>query len=310
MGESDRYIGRKKTRISIGDDNNGLMALIAINAIVFICFGLIKIIYQMSQSTIIAFEYEVLRWAVLPAKLSTLAHEPWTVLTYMFVHNSVIISIVNLMWLWAFGSILQNVLGNKVVIPVYLYGGLAGALFFIATAYAVPTLREQVDYLSLFGANASIFAVAIAATTITPNYKIFPMLNGGISLWIITLVYVVISIASGGTDPAFLTALGGGALIGFLFINNYQKGRDWSLWMNELFSWFINLFEPGEKRMSTGNIKNAFFYKTGERKPFIKSPAITQEKIDLILDKINQQGYNHLTEEEKSILKKASEEEF
>lgn len=310
MGESDRYIGRKRSRITIGDDNNGLMALIAINAMVFVVFGLIQVIYQMSQSTIMAFQYEVLRWAILPAKLSTLAYEPWTVLTYMFVHSGVILTIVNLMWLWAFGSILQNVAGNKVVIPLYLYGGLAGAVFFIAASYALPPLRGQLDYLSLSGANASIFAVAIATTTITPNYKIFPMLSGGISLWVITLIYVVISVASGGTSPAHLASYGGGALTGFLFMASYQKGRDWGLWMNELYTWFMNLFEPGPKNMSSRSIRNAFFYKTGDRKPFIKTPAITQEKIDLILDKINQQGYDHLTEEEKTILKKASEEEF
>lgn len=310
MGESDRYIGRKRSRISIGDDNNGLMALIAINAMVFVVFGLIQVIYQMSQSTIMAFQYEVLRWAILPAKLSTLAYEPWTVLTYMFVHSGVILTIVNLMWLWAFGSILQNVAGNKVVIPLYLYGGFAGALFFIAASYAFPVLRDQLDYLTFSGANASIFAVAIATTTITPNYKIFPMLGGGISLWVITLVYVVISIASGGASPAHLAAYSGGALMGFLFMTSYQKGKDWGLWMNELYTWFINLFEPGTKSMSGRSIRNAFFYKTGDHKPFIKTPAITQEKIDLILDKINQLGYDRLTDEEKTILKKASEEEF
>ena len=310
MGESDRYIGRKRGRITIGDDNNGLMALIAVNAMVFVVFGLIQVIYQMSQSTVTAFQYEVLRWAILPAKLSTLAYEPWTVLTFMFVHSGVIVTIVNLMWLWAFGSILQNVAGNKVVIPLYLYGGFAGAVFFIGACYALPILRSQLDYLSLSGANASIFAVAIATTTITPNYKIFPMLGGGISLWVITLVYVVISVASGGASPANLAAYSGGALAGFLFMTSYQKGKDWGLWMNELYTWFINLFEPGRKTMSTRSIRNTFFYKTGNQKPFIKSPVITQEKIDLILDKINQHGYDRLTDEEKSILKKASEEEF
>lgn len=310
MGESERYIGRRIRRMNIGDDNNALMALIAINAMVFVCLGMVRIIYQMSQSTIIAFNYEVMRYAILPAKLSILAHEPWTVFTYMFVHSSIVVTIVNLLWLWAFGSILQNVGSNKVIIPVYLYGGLAGALFFVSSAYFIPSLHNQMEYLSLQGANASVLAVAMAATTMTPRYRLFPMLNGGIPLWILTFIYGIIAFASDAQNHATLFAFGGGALMGFLFMNSFKRGKDWGLWMNELYAWFINLFEPGRKKSRGNNLRNAIFYKTGQRKPFIKSPVVTQDKIDSILDKINREGYDHLTEDEKSILKKASDEEF
>jgi len=295
--------------MDIGEDNNALMALIAINAMVFVCFGMVRIIYQMSDSTVTAFRFEVLRYAIMPAKLSLLEYAPWTAITYMFVHSSIIEVVVNMLWLWAFGSILQNVCGNKVVIPVYFYGGLAGALFFVASAYLIPSVHSQIEYISLEGANASILAIAMAATAITPKYRLFPMLNGGIPLWVVTLVYVVIAFASGNGNRAYLFSLGGGALAGFTFMNSYKKGRDWGLWMNELYNWFINLFEPGKKK-SRGNIKNMIFYKTGQRKPFIKESVVTQEKIDSILDKINKEGFDSLSDEEKNILKKASGENF
>lgn len=309
MGESERYISRRIRRMDIGEDNNALMALIAINAMVFVCFGMVKIIYLMSQSTVTAFNYEVLRYAVLPAKLSSLAYVPWTVITFMFVHSSIIVVIVNLLWLWAFGSILQNIAGNKVVIPVYFYGGFVGAVFFVAAAYIVPSLHSQIEYLSLVGANGSIFAVAMAATTLTPKYRLFPMLNGGIPLWVVTVVFAVITFSSGNRDQANLISYSGGALAGFLFMNSYRKGRNWGLWMNELYSWFINLFEP-DRRNKPRNIKNTIFYKTGPYKPFTKETVITQEKIDSLLDKINREGYDNLTDEEKSILSKASKENF
>lgn len=310
MGEADRYLDRKIRKISLGDDTNALMALIAINGMIFICFGMVQIIYQMSDSNVTAFQYEILRWAILPAKLSTLAYEPWTVLTYMFVHTGVIITIVNLLWLWAFGNILQNVAGNTVIFPVYLYGGLAGAAFFIAASYAIPSLHSQVEYLSLSGANASIIALAAAVTTMVPRYKLFPMLNGGISIWIVALIYGLITIASHAGQPGYMFAMAGGALIGYLFMRRYQTGRDWGLWMNELYSWFVNLFEPGKKTYAAKGVRNTLFYKTGNRKPFEKHPVVTQEKVDLILDKINNEGYDHLTDEEKSILKQAAEEDF
>ncbi|MBS1497488.1 MAG: rhomboid family intramembrane serine protease, partial [Bacteroidetes bacterium] len=43
--------------------------------------------------------------------------------------------------------------------------------------------------------------------------------------------------------------------------------------------------------------------------PFTKSTNITQQRIDEILDKINQKGYHFLTDEEKQVLKKASEDD-
>jgi len=52
------------------------------------------------------------------------------------------------------------------------------------------------------------------------------------------------------------------------------------------------------------------FYKTGGQKPFEKRSIITQQRVDEILDKINQHGYSLLSEEEKNILKRAAENEF
>lgn len=310
MGESDRYLEKRITKISLGDDTNALMALIAINAMIFICFGMVQVIYQMSGSNTMVFQYEVLRWAILPAKLSTLAYEPWALFTFMFVHTGIIITIVNLLWLWAFGNILQNVAGNRVIFPLYIYGGFAGAVFFIAASYAVPRLRDQIEYLSIAGASASILAIAAAVTTMVPKYKIFPMLNGGIPLWVVTFIYALICLASNANHIADICALSGGALAGYLFMYSYRRGKDWGAWMNNLYSWFVNLFEPGRKRIEISSARNTFFYKTGGRPPFEKQPIVTQEKIDNILDKIGKEGLDHLTDEERSILNKASEEDF
>ena len=51
------------------------------------------------------------------------------------------------------------------------------------------------------------------------------------------------------------------------------------------------------------------FYKE-TRKPFEKKPHVTQQKLDEILDKINQEGYQSLSDEEKEFLKKASQEDI
>ena len=87
-----------------------------------------------------------------------------------------------------------------------------------------------------------------------------------------------------------------------------RKGKDGSVWMNRLYDWFINLFNPDKK--SKTSVKEKVFYNTGNRTPYSKQAIVTQQRVDEILDKINQKGFEFLTEEEKKILKKASEEDL
>ena len=76
--------------------------------------------------------------------------------------------------------------------------------------------------------------------------------------------------------------------------------------MNNLYDWFNNLFNPSKP---VKKMKHELFYKS-KRAPYTKTPNLTQQKIDEILDKINQKGYSHLTEEEKELLKRASQEDL
>jgi hypothetical protein len=87
-----------------------------------------------------------------------------------------------------------------------------------------------------------------------------------------------------------------------------MNGNDTGSWMNSLFSKVTNAFTP--KKKGTASLRTTSFYKQGSTKAFIKKNGITQERIDMILDKINQKGYENLTDEEKTILKKASKEDL
>lgn len=311
MGESDRYVDYNRRKLSLGDDKNALTILIIINSVFFLIISFIKIIYFVTQSTVGSFENDILPWVVMPAKISVLAHHPWTIITYMFMHTGVITTITNMLWLWAFGFIFQSIAGNRKLIPVYLYGGLAGAVVFIIAMYSIPPLRSAVSIAQLSGANASIMAVAVATTYMAPNYRIFRMLNGGIPLWVITLLYVIVDFAGISSEGAayHLSHLAGG-LTGYLFIVFMEKGYDGSLWMNNLADNLMNLFNPEKKQSPVRRMKERVFYKAGNQQPFVKRTNITQQRIDEILDKINQKGYHLLTEEEKNILKKAGESDI
>jgi membrane associated rhomboid family serine protease len=310
MGESDRYIDYKlkKKRFTLGQPDNALMWLFAINVIFFLILLTIKVAINVNDHSSAAFNTQVVNWFQLPGSLVSLSKKPWTLISYMFSDVELMRALSNMLWLSAFGAVLQNLTGNKKIIPVYLYGGFAGAIFFIAAVYLIPTNKAVINSLGLLGANASVMAVAIAATMIAPSYRFFKDIRGGIPIWILTVIYVAIDLASIAQGPAaFPIAHIGGAFAGFLFVKMLKNNMDGSEWMNNFYNWFINLFNPNKKKQ-TNCVKERVFYNIGSKSPYNKTSIVTEQRVDEILDKINQKGYDHLTKEEKDILKRASED--
>jgi membrane associated rhomboid family serine protease len=298
-----------RKRMGLGQDGNALVQLIVLNAVMFVILKFIYSIYLLTSMNVEAYNNNIFHWFVLPADLSKLSTRPWTILTFMFSDEHVFRFVGNMLWLWGFGYILQDMTGNRKLIPVYIYGGLCGAALYIVSYYIFPKLQVHIPTAFLIGANPAIIAVAIATTTVAPDYRIFPMINGGIPLWVLTVIYILINFSAipYGDSGAYIANLGGAGL-GFLFIYQMKKGHDWSLWMNNLFDWANNLFNP-DKKKKVRLPKDEFYYKVSGTQPFKKIPNITQKRIDDILDKINQQGFRLLTDEEKEILKRAADKE-
>lgn len=303
------YEKQRRKRFSIGLNNNALVFLIAINLVVFVLFTFVKVFYMFTFVSDVAQTYfyrDIYANLALPAGFGAFAGKPWTVLTHMFYHDAIWHIIGNMIWLWMFGYIFLDLTGNKKIIPLYFFGALGGAIAFMLAYNFIPTLKEI--NASATGASAGIMAVVVATTMIAPDFRIFPMLNGGIPLWVITLIYLIIDLAlianfnNTGGHIAHLA----GAFTGFLFIYFLRRGYDWSTPINNFFEWVNNLFNPARPVKKT---KQQSFYKQG-RNPYTKTPNLTQQRIDEILDKISQKGYQSLSEEEKELLKKASKEDL
>ncbi len=296
--------------ILLGQDNNALVFLFAVNSLVFVLINFIRIVYFLSDIPLEFFNKQILDWFTLSPVPEVFFSRPWTILTTMFTHLSIWQLISTLLWLWAFGYILQDLAGNSKLLPIYLYGGFVGAVVFLLTNNLFPVLERNIlTTPALLGGGSAVMAVAVATTTLAPDYRLFPLINGGIPLWVLTLVFVAIDFAtlSGGNAGIGAAHLAGGA-IGFLFVKQLQKGNDWSTWMNALVDWMDNLFNP-EKKKEQQKQSEKHFYRAN-RKPYEKIANITQQKLDDILDKINQHGYAFLTDEEKAFLKRASDQEL
>lgn len=304
-------LSQKSTRnILLGQDNNALVFLFAVNSLVFLLINFIRIIYFLSDIPLEFFNKQILDWFTLSPVPEIFFSRPWTLFTTMFTHLSIWQLISTLLWLWAFGYILQDLAGNSKLLPIYLYGGFVGAVVFLLSNNLFPVLERNIlTTPAMMGGGAAVMAVALATTTLAPDYRLFPMINGGIPLWVLTLVFVAIDFAtlSGGNAGIGAAHLSGGAM-GFFFVKQQQKGRDWSSWMIALVDWLDNLFNP-EKKNNQLKQQEKHFYRVN-RKPYEKIANITQKKLDDILDKINQHGYAFLTEEEKEFLNRASDQDL
>jgi membrane associated rhomboid family serine protease len=288
----------------VGQDGNQLVNLLVILSMSYILLKFVLVIYWITDLTELDFRVNILNHLILYPNLQITLKQPWTILTYMFIHDDVMRALGNILWLWAFGFIMQDLMGNRKIIPLFIYGGLTGAILFLVTYNLFFKGQLQVD--TLLGAAPGVMAIAIASTLQAPRYRLFPMLNGGIPLWVLTVVFILVDFASVDLEntPAQV-AHAGGALVGWVFVLLLKRNFDITSGMNYVFDKVANLFNPAHKSVATQKQKH--FYKVGTTHPFRKVPNITQQRIDTLLDKIHQNGYGSLTEEEKEILKRASE---
>ena len=221
--------------------------------------------------------YHPITWMGLQGNFSAFITKPWTILTFMITHERFLAILSNMIWLYFFGTILQSLLGNKRIVPLYIYGGFFGGIVYIL----VSTLLNFNFYLA--SASLSVFAIAAAATTLAPHYKVFASFNGGFSLWILSVVYALLTLLT--SSPAVIAAHIMAGFIGFFFVRQIQKGIYYSSWMNTIAEKINATFDPNAKSVHI---------------------VSDEEKLNKILDKINDKGIKSLSAEEKKFLDKRS----
>jgi membrane associated rhomboid family serine protease len=320
MGESDRYQDYRmsRRRFTLGQPGNALFSILAVNLVFFFLILISRVFYlythQGQGQQVLAFD--AIQWFAVPANLTRLTETPWTLITFMFSQGGMapfallITMLSTMLWLWAFGYILQDMSGNKLIFPIYIYGSLLGVVFFIIAVNAIPSLKLNNPNPYLYGAQTGTAAIAMAVTTLSPNYRLFKNIGNGIPVWVLTGLFVLINLLYAfSLTNANSFAILGGALAGFLFVVLLRRGTDLSVWMINLYEWVSNLSNPNKKN-KVNSIKEKVFYTTGNRQPYNKTANVTQQRVDEILDKISQKGYHFLTDEEKNILKRASEEDL
>lgn len=278
-------------KYTFNKDNNAIRKIIIANVVVFLLCIIVNVFMffaAVGQEPVAT----ALRYFELPANLGTLLMQPWSILTYMFLHDlaSPLHILFNMLWLFWIGNILHEYVGNRKVYEAYFGGGLAGAILFLLSMNVFPVFANEVHYA--YGASAGVLGVVVATATLLPNYPIRLLLLGEVKLKYIALVSVLLDIvgitqSNAGGHIAHI----GGAIFGFVYIKYLYQDT-------YLLPAFIrNLF--------TKKSKMKVHYRTTYTKGETNSKP-SQEEVDLILDKISRSGYDSLSKKEKEQLFKAS----
>lgn len=295
-----------RRNISWGGDNNALIFLIAANLVIFLCMRMLFFILHDKQGSQLDDYLRVYENMAQPGRLGEFISKPWTLLTAPFSHISLRMLLSNMLWLFSFGFLMQNLGQNRHLFGVYLYGGLAAGITFLITGSLLPQLSNGAMPGLLEGAGPAVMAVAVAAVTLQPGYRIFPFIKNGIPVWWLLVLFVIINVSLLATSrPELLPAYVMAGLTGFWYAQGIKKGADYALWMRRLLYIFT-----GKNGGHSANRpqREQLFYTDTQVTPYEKKRKITQAVIDELLDKINRKGYGSLTAEEREILKKAKDE--
>ena len=229
----------------------------------------------------------IVNWFTIDATLSEFILKPWSILTYGFIHGSFSHIFWNMLILYYFGNILKNIFGEKLILNLFLSGIVAGGLTYLISYNLFPVFKGVNSVM--IGASAGVMSVLFFLAAYDPQYRIriifFDVKILYIALFLFFYDIIQIPLNNSGGHIAHI----GGALWGYYYSVKYNNGSDL---VNSILSYF---------KKNTNN------------KPSVKSKtdnkSFNQDKIDEILDKISDSGYDSLTKSEKEYLFKVGKDD-
>ncbi len=287
--------------------NNGLVQIILVNVIVFLVLITSRTLLTMANYSAIYTAF--LDKLQLPSSFTNYLYQPWALFTYFFIHDDFFHILFNMLFLYWFGSLIHEYLGNKRLINIYVLGGLLGGLVYMIAYNLIPYFKTMVDNSLMMGASGAAFAVVVAAATLLPDYTFLLLFLGPVRIKYIALFYIVISVASStGANAGGNIAHLGGALIGFIYIKQLRKGLDLgspiAAVLDFVKSLFVEVPPTPQMKVTHRSYTNAGYKPT---QIYSDEELPGEDEVDELLDKISKSGYESLTKEEKLKLFKASQ---
>ena len=203
----------------------------------------------------------------------------WQLFTYLFIHGDLLHILLNLFMLWVCGQGLETQWGRKKFFLFYFVCGIGAGL--------ITVFFDVYSITPIVGASGAIYGLLVAYGFTYPNrilllYGLFPIKAKYVVLGFGVIAFIA-SISANQSNISHITHLSGMA-IGFVLI--FIK-LNWDL----IQMWYLKLHlqniiqKPSNSNDETKQIKC---------------------KVDKILDKLNDSGWESLTDNEEKYLTQAS----
>lgn len=229
----------------------------------------------------------------------------WQLITFQFLHGGFLHIICNMFGLYFFGRAMEEALGPKRMLWLYLLSGTLGGLLQVALGWV---FKQWLDNAPLLGASAGVFGLIAAFATREPDYPItlllfFILPVRPLAKWLL-LIAAVVSI--GGIIASLFHAGGntahgahlGGMLTGIAFI----KWAGW--WEDARGRWGTGTRRRAPRQPVRATVLRAAGRPRRNAEELPPAEFISRE-VDPILEKISAQGIHSLTERERQILEAA-----
>lgn len=288
-----------------------LQRLLLINVAVFLLVNIIGLFFWLFKATnhpenipeISLFTY----FFAVPADFQALIEHPWSIFTYMFLHEDFLHLLFNMIVLYFSGRIFMEYLNERKLLTTYILGGITGAVFYISAFNFFPVFNETKEVSVALGASASVLAILIAVATYVPDYSVILLLFGRIKLKYLALIFILIDVLSikQGNAGGHIAHLGG-AFWGFLYVIMLKQTNFFSFDFGRLinFNRLKKIFSSGKR--DSGYNSTSTYERPVSDEEYNFQKRKDQEKIDRILEKISKSGYGSLSKDDKELLFKSS----
>ncbi|PEN13664.1 rhomboid family intramembrane serine protease [Longibacter salinarum] len=304
-----------------------LRVILAINVTVYVLAQFLRVLWPGGLAFIVDH-------FALHATFPDILLEPWQLITYNFMHTSAgfggLLHIAfNMLWLFWIGREYEEMHGSDRMWTVYILAGIGGGL---VSLLLMPLGIFGNPNIPIVGASASVLGVLMAVAILYPYKQIALLFIGVVRLiWVVIGFLVIDVLINLGSNSVALTAHWGGALSGYLFAKAERGGMNLTGWtrifgggskkkrgrrgskkgeslglLGRLEVWLGGNPNPDPDSGSTSPVSSrSASSSSGSSKTTTSSK---EDEVDRILEKISEQGYDALTEEEKRILYEASQD--
>lgn len=287
---------------------NMVTRLVIINVVVFIAVNVLRLILYLGNAGVVPPLYhDIVRFFSVSSDIMHNLTHPWVFVTSIFLHESFWHLLWNMLFLYWFGRIVGDLLGDRKIFPIYLLGGIVGCFVFWLSAQVLPYMSGHTGYA--LGASAGVMAIVVTSGLIAPDYIMRLLLIGDVRLKYVvaTLVLLDLFAVAGDSNTGGHFAHLGGVVMGWLFVSQLRSGNDWSDGINNILDKVVNFFSGEKVPVKTSREARIIVKQTYKKKDQITySDDEIQERVDAILEKIKKTGYQSLTSEEKEFLHNAS----